>query len=331
MVEPIPEVSIVADTSKCQWDDLYIYAAVSPDWYTLYSYQWSPNNSISNDTLPGIVFNGPSDISLILTVTTLADCRASDTINITVHEGNFSSLTPIDTTICPHDSVFYEVKGGVSYEWVPALYLDDGFAATPASIPVTDVAYTVFATDQYGCNDTVYASIAVNPEAVIGLEDSLNLYPGETIQLSPRGNCLYFTWFPPVGLSATDISNPIAVPVVNTRYYVAGVTEAGCAATDSINVIVSNESLLEIPNAFAPGSGPNSDLKILHRGKATLGYFRVFNRYGNLVFETNNIDAGWDGRYSGTLQPVGAYLYTIEAFTNTGRRFYKQGNVTLIR
>ena len=86
-----------------------------------------------------------------------------------------------------------------------------------------------------------------------------------------------------------------------------------------------------MPNAFVPGSGPNGELKIIKRGVATLKYFRIFNRWGQEVFSTNNIDEGWDGRYNGSSQPMGVYVYMIEAYTNTGKRFYKQGNITLIR
>jgi gliding motility-associated-like protein len=59
--------------------------------------------------------------------------------------------------------------------------------------------------------------------------------------------------------------------------------------------------------------------------------FRVYNRWGQKVFETQQIDEGWDGVYNDHPQPVGVYVYIVEAVTRSGRYFYKQGNVTLIR
>jgi hypothetical protein len=112
---------------------------------------------------------------------------------------------------------------------------------------------------------------------------------------------------------------------------VTGVTENGCIATDSIDVYVSLESILDVPNAFSPGSQPNAEIKIVRRGLATLKYFRIFNRWGVKVFETSNIDEGWDGQYNGSPQPMGVYVYMLEAYTNTGRRIVKQGNITLLR
>jgi gliding motility-associated-like protein len=94
---------------------------------------------------------------------------------------------------------------------------------------------------------------------------------------------------------------------------------------------VNPETLLDVPNAFVPGNGVNGELKIIKRGIATLKYFRIFNRWGQEVFNTSDIEQGWDGRYNGTPQPLGVYVYMVEAYTNKGREFVKQGNVTLIR
>jgi gliding motility-associated-like protein len=96
-------------------------------------------------------------------------------------------------------------------------------------------------------------------------------------------------------------------------------------------VLVKPESLLDVPNAFSPGSQPNGTIKVERRGIATLNSFRIFNRWGTKVFETNDINQGWDGRFNGEPQPMGVYVYIVEATTNTGRRFTKQGNITLIR
>jgi gliding motility-associated-like protein len=149
--------------------------------------------------------------------------------------------------------------------------------------------------------------------------------------MDPRGNGLYYQWSPSVGLSKTNIANPIASPPVNTRYFVTSWTEAGCIAKDSIDVIVRDETNLGLPNAFTPGSAPNDLLRLNKNGIAVLKLFKVFNRWGAVIFETTNIDEGWDGTFNGKPQPMGVYVYMIDATTSTGKRFTKQGNVTLIR
>jgi gliding motility-associated-like protein len=118
------------------------------------------------------------------------------------------------------------------------------------------------------------------------------------------------------------------MPEVRTRYFVTARTEEGCTVYDSLDVLVNTESVLDMPNAFSPTTG---DLTIVKRGLATLKYYRIFNRWGNKVFETTDIDKGWNGRYNDKEQPMGVYIYSIEAVTSTGKPFRKDGNVTLLR
>src|SRR5690606_4334839 len=112
---------------------------------------------------------------------------------------------------------------------------------------------------------------------------------------------------------------------------VHGRTEAGCTVTDSIDVLVVNDGIINIPNAFTPGHSTNGTLKIVRKGVAELKNFAVYNRWGNKVFETSDINEGWDGTYNGEMQPLGVYVYTIEAMTSSGQTVNKQGNVTLLR
>lgn len=336
-VQPVPVVHLGPDTSKCQWDIFPVNAGVSPGWYQNYTYTWAPHPGLSSHSIPNVLFTGQQDAGLFLTVTTPAGCSGDDSLNIIVYQGDFASITPLDTTVCPNSSVALHVTGGVAYDWSPSIYLDDSTIATPVSFPVTDVDYVTVVVDVHGCKDTVYSSIHVQSEALVSLPDSVEIYPDEQVQMNPGGNALYYQWWPPVGLSApagvvpTRIANPVASPEVNTRYYVQATTESGCTILDSIDVIVKNESVLDVPNAFTPGSVPNDILRIVRRGSATLKSFRIYNRWGAKVFETTNIDEGWDGRLNGQPQPMGVYVYMIEAVTKSGRTVAKQGNVTLIR
>jgi gliding motility-associated-like protein len=181
------------------------------------------------------------------------------------------------------------------------------------------------------CYDTQTLYIAVYPSAVLNLPDSVTIWPGESYQINPGGNGLYYSWFPPSGLSADDVSNPVASPQVRTRYFVTARTENGCVVKDSIDVLVNTESVLDLPNAFTPGNGTNGTFRIIKRGMATLRYFRVYNRWGNKVFETTDINRGWDGTFNGVAQPAGVYVYSVDAVTSTGQEFHKGGNITLIR
>jgi gliding motility-associated-like protein len=222
-------------------------------------------------------------------------------------------------------------NGLSSFRWHPDFGISDNRSYDPVVSPTSTQTYMVTAIDTNSCNDTGYVKVTVHPKATVFLPDSITIYPGESYQMDPEGNAAYYSWFPPVGLSKTTISNPMAQPQVNTRYFVTATTEAGCTATDSINVIVDAESIISLPNAFSPGSNPNAEFKVLRRGDASLKSFTIFNRWGAKVFETSDINQGWNGQFKNEPQPMGVYIYVVEGTTASGRKFTKQGNVTLIR
>lgn len=241
----------------------------------------------------------------------------------------------IAAEVCPRDSVLLSAADEdpiVYYHWLPSMYLRDTATATVTAWPETDITYSVVTTNQYGCTDTATVPVTVRAAAVITLPDSVTIYPDETYQLDPQSNCSSFRWTPAGGLSNANISNPVAAPESSTRYYVTAVTEWGCKTKDTIDVMVNTEAVLAVPNAFAPGSGPNNVFKVIKRGMATLRTFRIYDRWGVVVFETKNIDQGWDGTYKGVPQPMGVYVYEIQAETAaSGKLFSKNGNLTLLR
>jgi len=329
-VQPNPSVFIGGNRFVCERDTIRMKSVVKPGWYTHYSYAWTPSSYLSSTNDPTVTLTGVDTGSVHLVVKTPAGCTGSDSAQIVVLPINFASLIP-DMSFCPHDSMVLTPTGGISYQWMPAMYLSDDKAAQPVIKPITSQGYTVVATSQYGCKDTMYFAATVYPDAVINLVDSVRLYPGETYQIDPQTNCTVFSWSPSGALSGKYISNPIASPEVSTNYVVTGITEHGCKTKDSILISVDEGAIIGLPNAFNPGGGVNNEFKIIKRGIATLNYFRIFNRWGNLVFETKDINEGWNGEYKGVPQPVGVFVYTAEAVSKSGKIFRKQGNVTLLR
>jgi len=90
---------------------------------------------------------------------------------------------------------------------------------------------------------------------------------------------------------------------------------------------------IAIPNAFAPNGSDNSTNRfaILNRDIIKLNYFRIYNRWGALVYESTDISKGWDGTYNGKIAPVGVYVWEADAFCISGKEIKKHGNVTLLR
>jgi hypothetical protein len=294
-VRPRPSIYIGGNRFVCQFDTLHMVGGVSPTWYQHYSYAWTPAASLNSTTGQIVVFTGQTDATVIVTVSTAnGRCTAVDSAKIMIHPGNFASITPALQDFCPHDSAVLSPAGGVSYVWSPALYLSDNMAISPVIKPITTQTYSIVATSEFGCKDTLTYRAIVHPAGLLYLGDSVTIYPGETYQARPQTNCTSFSWFPPAGLNDPYISDPIVTPGVSTQYIVTGFTEYNCPATDTLNINVSEESVLGVPNAFVPGNGPNNEFKIIKRGLATLKLFPYFQPLGKpcLRFQKTSIRDG---------------------------------------
>ncbi len=330
-VESSISVELGQNQAICPGDTAIVEALVSP-FGSNYTYEWSPEyDAYGPQNQPNIFYYGDTSMYLKLKVSTPNGCFRIDSVFIDVLPQLFTYANTNDTGFCTGpDTLQLSITGGTVFRWSPGYGLSDSTIANPLAFPGTSTDYTVYIQNDYGCADTQHIAIAVYPAAMINLPDSVTLFPGESYQLSPGTNCLYFQWFPPSGLSADTISNPIAQPEVRTRYFVTGTTEHGCQTFDSVDVLVTG-TVIDMPNAFVPGNGTNNIFKPSVRGLARLNMFRIFNRWGEMVFQSTNIDQGWDGSFNGHPQPVGVYMYIIDGVLDNGKSFVKQGNVTLLR
>jgi len=104
-----------------------------------------------------------------------------------------------------------------------------------------------------------------------------------------------------------------------------------CTDTACMPVEAIINPLLDVPNAFTPGRfGQNAIVKVEGFGIASM-IFRIYNRFGQMVFESNNPSEGWDGNFKGNPQPMGVYAYTLEATYFDGKKTTRKGDITLIR
>ena len=104
-----------------------------------------------------------------------------------------------------------------------------------------------------------------------------------------------------------------------------------CADTICKNIFISFNGLVGVPNAFSPnGDGVNDVVKVEGRGIVEL-VFRIYNRWGEKVFETHDKNIGWNGIYKGVLQEMEVYTYAVEAKLVDGKIVPLKGNITLLR
>ncbi|MGF6850761.1 gliding motility-associated-like protein [Chitinophaga sp. W3I9] len=143
------------------------------------------------------------------------------------------------------------------------------------------------------------------------LNNDIAINMGETISLTAV-NAPDYEWTPAESLSCATCPNPIAMPLQNTTYIVTTKTGLNCIKSDTLNVTVSNIRTLYVPNAFTPNNDGINDVFRPRINGVAKYHLAVYNRWGEMIFETNNTKTGWDGRYKSILQPIGAYVYFIQ-------------------
>jgi gliding motility-associated-like protein len=113
---------------------------------------------------------------------------------------------------------------------------------------------------------------------------------------------------------------------------VIATTSAGCRGDGTVTIKVYKGPDIYMPTGFTPnGDGKNDKFKPFPVGIVKLNYFRVYNRWGQLIFSTNVLHEGWDGRLGGVEQSGGTYVWMVQGVTRDGRQITKKGTVTLIR
>jgi len=203
----------------------------------------------------------------------------------------------------------------------------------PQHIYTNDGSYPVkvWALDINGCSsDTLTDAVNIVFARAFAGNDTV-IIKDVPFQMQGSGGVTY-SWSPSTALNDPFISAPIALPQDDITYALTITTQEGCMAVDDIKVTVFKGSAIYVPNAFTPNhDGLNDVLRPGYVGIKTLGYFTVFNRWGQKVFETKNLAEGWDGKIKGVEQPTGTYAWIIQAEDYVGKKYQVKGTSTIIK
>jgi gliding motility-associated-like protein len=191
--------------------------------------------------------------------------------------------------------------------------------------------------------------LTVTPEACPGLETTVvktvmieapvpgmryaavNTLPGQPVRLQARTPGHSYQWSAPFSLSDAASATPLFTGEREQELTVRYRTPSGCTTTDTVLVRVFRQSDVLVPTAFTPnGDGRNDRLRPVLVGLRTLRFFRIYNRWGNLVFESRG-DGGWDGSFRGQAQPSGGFVWEAEALDNKGEVLVRKGSFVLVR
>ena len=249
------------------------------------------------------------------------------------------------TSICLDDTISLQASNNgisLSYLWEPNDSIISGQGTNTILIaPKNSMHFDLSGISSIGCkgNDTAFVEVnkpAFNDADIITQIDTI--FEGQQIQLSTNRNGanLTYLWEPASSLNDARAANPFASPLESTTYRVT-ITDnnTGCevVALRRLNVFEINcaEPEIFIPTAFTPNNDGVNDRVFVRGIYLSEIEFEIYNRWGELVFKTTDINKGWDGTYKGKQQNTDVFNYYLKATCFDGQEFFKKGNISLIR
>lgn len=315
---PIPQSS--PDTTICLGDTIKIY---STDGWT---YNWSPANWMDNPTNDTIRIWPPQSMPFIVEVTN--GCGLTiDTVLVAVID--FPISVSNDTAVCVGKTAHLKAEGGISYSWSPPNFLSAPNSASTNATVYYPTNYVVQISDPNGCKkyDTVFVDTLHTPFVALGF-DLLTDW-GNPIALTPYSDGTIYQWTPSDGLSCDTCKNTLATPYETTTYILMVSNQYGCINYDTITIFVN--SSLYVPNTFTPNTDKTNNIFYAYGVDIASFNMLIFDRWGELIFESDDIKKGWDGTVNGTPAQVGTYVWKIHYTDTQGNAFDKIGHVNLIR
>ena len=334
IIHPTPDVVAGNNSIVCLGKPVQLTASGAAQ------YSWTPIDHLScaNCSNPVAL---PAD-SMLYTVkgTSAFGCIAYDSVRLSVIKPFKMQVSP-DDTLCIGGSVDIKATNAGRYLWSPATGLNRTDIADPQVRTNVSTTFRVIGFDNYNCfTDTGHVKITVGPKPTVTLGPDRVLSTGTPLQLNAitsNGPIVKWEWTPIAELSCNNCPNPKTVVRNNSYYSVLVTNNYGCTATDTILInSLCKSAQVFIPNAFTPdGDGLNDILMVRGRG-VTVKSFRIFNRWGELVFERQNFfpddpKNGWDGKVRGVPATPDVFVYTAEVFCDNGVVYTYKGNTTILK
>ena len=333
VVHPLPGVRAGNDTTICLGD----FATLNPTGAT--SYQWSPSTYLNCTNCTNPFATITNTIQYTVTGTSPFGCTNKDSVLVKVKKP-FTIRVSGGDTLCLGESINLSAFGAENYSWTPPTGLNNPIIANPIAKPQTTTIYKVLGYDSLNCfQDSAFIPIVVYNYPTISIKDT-TIRAGDTILLNPQ----YSTdvnnvfWSPNYNLSCTNCLATFVWPFQTTTYTITASNDGDCITRKNVkvNVLCKKEDVF-IANAFTPNNDNINDrFYIIGKGIKTIIFLRVYNRWGNLVFEKTYFDAnnrtlGWDGKINGQDATPGLYNYTTQIICADGGIIPFNGSITLIR
>lgn len=321
------------DTTICATDSVQLRVSSNGLYYT-----WTNAGTLNNPNLANPIALPTNNPTTYQVTARIDHCIAVDDITVTLVPYPVANAGP-DTIICyDTDAQLQGSMTGSAFTWSPVSTLTNSNTLNPIASPLDTTAYVLSVTDILGCpkpkRDT--AIVYVLPKILAFAGEDTAVVVGQSLQFNASGGVSYF-WTPATGLNRNNISNPIGIyngSQDSIRYKVFVSNTAGCidSAYVTVRVFRTNPQIF-VPTAFTPnGDGKNDYVRPIPVGITRMDYFRIYNRWGQLVYSSTNTETpGWDGKINGKEQATATFVWIVRGTDFTGKVVFAKGTVTLIR
>ncbi len=259
----------------------------------------------------------------------------NDTAFATVTIGNLNLLSDSAVSICNGESVnlnnIYNLSGlQVIQPWT----LNNQVVNNPSAVSLSG-DYQLVTGNASGCRDSVTVTVSVLPPLNVSAGSDITAVYNQPIRIQGSGSGQFQWYWSPSNaiVSNAQVAQPTVTLTESAYQFILEVTNAaGCRESDTMNVKVFKGPAYYLPNAFSPnGDGINETFTPFEVGINSTNWFRIYNRYGQLVFNSSSARKGWDGRFKGKPQDTGTYTWMIRGVGFNGKLIEQKGTVILIR
>ena len=320
-VDTILAKAIVSnDTTICAGDSIKL-SVTGGD-----SYLWSPPSLLNNpnDSIP-IVF--PNQTTYFIVKSSKVCNTVEDSVLVNVLHVNAQIVD--DTLVCVGETANLWVTGGQSYWWEPSQLVSNPANNVVQTIVFFPSLFTVTVTDSVNCSLNLNVYVDTLPYPTLELEDHISTAWGSEIILTPVTNGYSYQWFPSNGLSCTTCLNPTVTAISSSEYSLTASSQQGCKTTKTITI--NFDGILHVPNSFTPNGDGVNDIFYAYGKEIVEFEMMIFDRWGEKLFTSNNLDKGWDGYYKGDLSKTETYVWKINYKDIQRNVEHLIGTVTLLR
>jgi gliding motility-associated-like protein len=317
---PVP---ILDDTAKVCRGDLVVLATSGAEFY-----EWSPPTYLNTTSGPIVISTPQNDIWYIVEYInacgSVFDSIFVQLIDVDAQAGN-------DTIVCPGEPVNLWASGGVSYYWSPEELVDNPYASETVGRPIFPTLFQVYVTDENGCSAGATVEVQQHPLPFVQTSPDFYGFQGDLIQLSANGssNLGVYSWSPTEYLSCVNCQSPNSSVMTNFTYIVTFIDENGCSATDDVSIYF--DGIIYVPNTFTPDGNQFNNVFQAVGGNIREFQMMIFNRWGELIFESRDMNIGWDGTYNGKICQDGTYIWKISYTDIMDNEGEIAGHVNLLR